>query len=110
MRPRGSTATFAAAQNAGIPGMTSDTPVSTYATVPTESRHAYPENAAVAKTVESTGQSERVICVGALAHTVPMAYGTRNVTCFADAATTPPVASTIRRSDNAALTAVRETN
>ena len=45
-----------------------------------------------------------------LAHTTPMAYGARTVIRVAVAATAPPVASTIRRSESAALIAVRDTN
>jgi len=45
-----------------------------------------------------------------LAQATPIAYGTRTVTWPAVADTTPPVPSTMRRSESAALIAVRDTN
>src|SRR5712692_1850532 len=75
-RPPGSTVTFTAAHTDAL-SVPSDVPVSTYVSLPTESRQAYPPNPAVAYRVESTGPSESVVCVAVLAHTIPIAYGTR---------------------------------
>src|SRR6267378_5153070 len=108
-RPWGSTVTLPAVQTRAFPPTTA-VPASMYVMAPSESRHAYPENPAAAYTVESTGQRDSVVWASVLAHTMPIAYGTRTVTCVAVADTIPPVASTMRRSNSAALIAVRDTN
>src|SRR5258707_5416041 len=72
-RPPASTVTLAAVHTVAA-SLTSDDPASTYVSLPTESRQAYPPNPAVAYTVESTGQRDSVACTGGFAHTIPIAY------------------------------------
>src|SRR5205085_12429536 len=107
-RPPASVTTFAATHSEGL-SLATDVPASTYVMLPSESRHPYPEKPAVAYTVESTGQRDTVVCAAVFAHTTPIAYGTRMVTCVGVADTRPPVASTMRWSESAALIAMRDT-
>ena len=107
-RPPGSVTTFAATQREAL-SLATEVPASTYVMLPSESRQPYPEKPAAAYTVESTGQRDSVVCAPVLAHTTPIAYGTRMVTWVGVAETSPPVASTMRRSDSAVLIAMRET-
>src|SRR5918995_6347351 len=75
------------------------TEASVYAYPPLSCRYACPENAAEARTAESTGIRLSTVAPPEFPQTSPMTTGTRNVTEDADAETTPLPVSTMRASD-----------